>query len=86
MSMSLEEILVCFCSITNLNLTYGEAVGADGNWLNGNATLRDLLRFQQTFKQPMLYPPGTQYCYVNAGFNIAGYVIERVRHLNLQNS
>ena len=66
--------------VNNVNMTYGDASGGSGNWFSGNATAADTLNFQGVMQLPMLYAPGTQYCYVNANFNIAGYVIERVRH------
>lgn len=61
-------------------MTYGDASGGSGNWFGGNATGADTLRFQGVMHIPMHYAPGTQYCYVNANFNIAGYVVERVSH------
>lgn len=42
--------------------------------------LAQTLRWQGTLLQPMAHAPGEAYCYVNANFNLAGYVVERVGH------
>ncbi|CAL8462903.1 g2437 [Coccomyxa elongata] len=68
--------------LNNVNMTYGDASGGSGNWFSGNATAADMLRFQGVMHLPMLYAPGTQYCYVNANFNIAGYVVERLTNMS----
>ncbi|BDA48100.1 probable protein flp at N-terminal half [Coccomyxa sp. Obi] len=68
--------------LDGVNLTYGEATGDTGNWLNGKATAGDLLRFQGVMHLPMLSAPGAQYCYVNANFNLAGYVVERLTNMS----
>jgi CubicO group peptidase (beta-lactamase class C family) len=60
-------------------LTYSEIGGISGPWLNGSATSLDLLKFQKVLEAPLLFAPGKQYCYTNANFNLAGYVIEKVR-------
>ena len=69
---------LAWCRLLAVNLTYGDASGDTGNWLDGTASAADLLRFQGSMKYPMLHVPGSQYCYVNTNFNIAGYVVERV--------
>ena len=66
------------CRMNALNSTYGDASGATGNWLDGTASAADLLRFQELMKAPLLFAPGSQYCYCNTNFNLAGYVVERV--------
>jgi CubicO group peptidase (beta-lactamase class C family) len=53
-------------------------MGYTGNWLSGNATHTDLLKFQKLFDQPLLHAPGSQYCYVNSNFQLAGYIVEKV--------
>ncbi len=53
-------------------------MGYTGNWLSGNATHADLLKFQKLFDQPLLHAPGSQYCYVNSNFQLAGYIVEKV--------
>ena len=70
--------MLAWCRLFAVNSTYGDASGDTGNWLTGNASAADLLRFQGSMTHPMLHAPGAQYCYVNTNFNIAAYVVERV--------
>ena len=37
------------------------------------------LQWQGTLRQPLFSAPGAEYCYVNAGFHLAGYVVEKAR-------
>lgn len=54
-------------------------MGATGDWLSGDATHLDLLKFQKVIDGPLLFAPGKDYCYANSNFFIAGYIVEKVR-------
>ncbi|CAL8462902.1 g2436 [Coccomyxa elongata] len=68
--------------IDKLELSYGALTGSPGNWLNGEASAADLLRFQNSMHLPMLHAPGVQYCHVNTNFNTAGYVVEKLTNMS----
>ena len=53
--------------------------GVTGNLFNGSYTATQQLNAQKTLLRPMLFAPGEQYCYTNSNFNLAAYVVEKVR-------
>ena len=57
-------------------------MGLSGPWLAGNASHLDLLKFQEVFGQPLLFAPGSKYCYANTNYHIAGYIVEKVRSID----
>ena len=63
----------------DLDMKYGDVIGATGHLFDGTYNMTQLLNAQQILQHPFLAAPGEQYCYVNANFDIAGYVVEKVR-------
>lgn len=72
-------MLNILCRLSAVDIPYGNVAGINGSWLTGNSTDLDTLKLQNTLKLPLIFAPGTGYCYTNANFNLAGYVIEKVR-------
>ena len=66
------------CRLTDNKLTYGDVIGATGNYLNGQETMAQQLSTAGALQTPFLFVPGTEYCYTNANFNLAAYVVEKV--------
>jgi len=66
------------CRLTTAELSWGEVVGATGSLFNGQQTMAQLLNAQGDLRRPLLFGPGEQYCYTNANFNIAAYIVEKV--------
>ena len=64
-----------------MKLPYGDVIGATGFFFNGQETMAQQLNAQGTLRNPFLFAPGEQYCYTNANFNLAGYIIEKVSTL-----
>ncbi len=51
--------------VTGLNLTYGDATGATGAFLNGAERLVDLVNRVRVLEMPLLSAPGESWCYVS---------------------
>ena len=51
--------------VTALNLTYGDATGATGNFLNGAGRLADVVNRIRVLEMPLLSAPGECWCYVS---------------------
>ena len=41
--------------------------------------MAQLLNAKGDLRRPLLFAPGEQYCYTNANFNIAAYIVEKVK-------
>ncbi|CAL8462904.1 g2438 [Coccomyxa elongata] len=67
---------------TDWDLKWGDAMGRTGPWLDGNASHLDLIKFQEVLGQPLLFAPGTKYCYVNTNYHIAGYIVEKLTNMS----
>ena len=66
------------CRAIDLKIPYGDVIGATGFFLNGQETMAQQINAQGTLRNPFLFAPGEQYCYTNANFNLAAYVVEKV--------
>lgn len=66
------------CRAIDLKIPYGDVIGATGFFLNGQETMAQQIDAQGTLRNPFLFAPGEQYCYTNANFNLAAYVVEKV--------
>ena len=66
------------CRVLDLKIPYGDVIGATGNFLNGQETMAQQINAQGTLRNPFLFAPGEQYCYTNANFNLAAYIVEKV--------
>ncbi|BDA48098.1 probable protein flp at N-terminal half [Coccomyxa sp. Obi] len=66
---------------TDWDLKWGDAMGLTGPWLAGNASHLDLLKFQEALGQPLLFAPGSKYCYTNTNYHIAGYIVEKLANM-----
>ena len=51
--------------VTALNLTYGDATGATGDFLNGAGRLVDVVNRIRVLEMPLLSAPGESWCYVS---------------------
>jgi hypothetical protein len=59
------EHVLAMCRVTALDLTYSEATGATGNFLNGAGRLVDLIKRIRVLEMPLLSAPGEAWCYVS---------------------
>ena len=59
------EHVLAMRRVTALNLTYGDATGATGNFLNGAGRLMDLINRIRVLEMPPLSAPGETWCYVS---------------------
>ena len=66
------------CRILDLNVSYGGLVtDAPPYTLQTGWSSAQTLTWQGTLRQPMFSMPGAEYCYLNANFHLAGYVVEK---------